>query len=94
MWDAMLVGLAADRCAEREEPVWGPDEAFVVFPGRRREAVGVYPSLESSDGCDDLRCLMRGDDDELILLHSGCCGSWMGVASGRPLVSLGSDIAD
>jgi hypothetical protein len=71
MWESMFVGLDADRCAEREEPVWGPDDASMVVPGRRRELVDLDPSLDSSKGRDDLRCLVRVDDGGLILLPSG-----------------------
>jgi hypothetical protein len=76
----------------REEPVWGPNDASFLFPGRRRDAVDLVPPMRSSDDWEFLRLRRIGDCCCCCgVLPSGC---WIVEANGRPPVSLGSDIAD
>jgi hypothetical protein len=74
--------------------VLGPGGAFMVVPGRRRGCVALVASLRSSDDGEGLRCLEEADDGRLIALVFGCCSGSAVKASRRPLVSLGSDMAD
>lgn len=68
--------------------MWGPDDACLVVPGRRRDLDG---SSGSSDESDVLQCWVRVDDGCWIVLPSG----WLVVeANGRPPVSMGSDMTD
>lgn len=48
----MSVGLKAGCCSEREEPVWGPDGACLMVPGRRRGLVALVPLDELLGDCD------------------------------------------
>jgi hypothetical protein len=89
-----LLGLVVERFLGREEPAWGLDGVFEFVPGRRRGLVGSGTLLQSSDDGDDLGSLVLDGDDGLIVVLP-CCGSCLvDRASGRPLVSLGSDMAD
>jgi hypothetical protein len=90
----LLVGLVVDCCSEREEPTWRPEGVFVVVPRRRRGVLDVDALLQSSKGSGDLCCLVRVDDDGRTMLSSGCFSCLVVEVNGRPLVSLGSDIAD
>lgn len=51
----MLVGLRPGCSSEREEPVWGPDGACLVVPGRRRGLAALDALGRSIDDCDVLR---------------------------------------
>jgi hypothetical protein len=87
----VLFALDVDSCSVQEEPARGLDDAFEVVPGRRRELMDFELSL-GSGGSEELMCL--GDEDGLMLLPPGISSCLAMGGSGRPPVSLGSDIAD